>query len=143
MNASVRLYLIAHRLVSQGRLGRALAKVVYWLARTITLSDIDPHASIDPSVVIPHGAGVVIGETAVVGARTRIMPGVVVGAVEWSEHKRHATIGSDVLIGAGAKLLGPIRVGDGAKIGANAVVLEDVAPGTTVAGVPARVVRTP
>ncbi len=92
----------------------------------------------DPTVVIPHGSGVVIGETATVGARTVIMPGVVIGARDWSQHKRHADIGSDVFLGAGAKILDPVRIGDGARIGANAVVLDDVASGATSIGAPAR-----
>jgi serine O-acetyltransferase len=138
VNAAVRFHLIAHILYGHGPVGRALGKIVYWVGRVVTLADIDPRCEIDATVLVPHGAGVVIGETARIGARTRIMPGVVVGAVEWDSHKRHATIGADVVVGAGAKVLGPVTVGDGARIGANAVVLNDVAPGITVVGVPAR-----
>lgn len=137
MNAAVRLHVIAHRLLRTPVVGRLLSKLVYWLSRSLTLADIDPAADLDPTVVIPHGSGVVIGETARVGARTRIMPGVVIGAREWTERRRHATIGSDVFIGAGAKVLGSVVVGDGARIGANAVVVRDVAAGSTVLGVPA------
>lgn len=143
MNAAVRLHLIAHRLLAVPVLGRALAKFVYWVARSVTLADIDPAATLHPTVKIPHGSGVVIGETASVGAGTHIMPGVVIGAREWGIHKRHASIGQGVFIGAGAKILGAVDIGDGARIGANAVVLQDVDAGSTVVGIPARVVETP
>jgi serine O-acetyltransferase len=134
----VRLHLIAHELTAIPVVGWPLAKSVYWLSKALTSSDIDPRADIHPTVSIPHATGVVIGETAVVGARSVIMPGVVVGARSWDAHDRHAKIGADVVIGSGAVLLGPVRVGDGARIGANSVVLRDVEPGMTVIGSPAR-----
>lgn len=140
MNAPIRLHLIANRLYRWGCFGRRLAKLVYWFARIVTLADIDPAATIHPSVVIPHGSGVVIGATACIGAGTRIMPGVVIGARDWANEKRHADIGSGVIIGAGAKILGAVRIGDKARIGANAVVLEDVLDGQMVIGIPARAV---
>ena len=137
---AVKMHLIASWLWRRGPIGRVLGKIVYWLARILTLADIDPRAQIDPTVVITHGSGVVIGETATVGARTRIMPGVVIGARDWASFKRHADVGASVDIGTGAKILGPVTVGDGARIGANAVVLEDVPPGATAVGVPAKLV---
>lgn len=138
MNAAVRLQLIAHSLLIVPFVGRILAKIVYWFSRCVTLADIDPSAVLHHTVSIPHGSGVVIGETASVGANTRIMPGVVIGARGWEMQKRHANIGRDVFIGAGAKILGPVHIGDGARIGANAVVLQDVNAGSTVVGIPAQ-----
>lgn len=139
MNLVMRLYLTAHRLhASGGPLGRVCAKPVQWICKALTASDIDPRCEIHRTVLIPHATGVVVGETAVIGPRTVIMPGVVVGARSWDQSDRHAKIGADVIVGAGAKILGPIRVGDGARIGANAVVLHDVAPGSCVVGIPAR-----
>lgn len=140
MNLAVKMHLIANRLWRGGPIGRVLSKIVYWLTRLLTLADIDPRAQLDPTVVITHGSGVVIGETATVGANTRIMPGVVIGARDWSAAKRHADVGASVEIGTGAKILGPVIVGDGARIGANAVVLHNVPPGATAVGVPAKVV---
>jgi serine O-acetyltransferase len=138
MRLVVRLHLAAHKVSAMPVVGWPLAKSIYWLSKALTSSDIDPRASIHPTVEIPHATGVVIGETAVVGARSVIMPGVVVGARSWDSHDRHAKIGADVVIGSGAVLLGPVRVGDGARIGANSVVLGDVDPGVTVIGSPAR-----
>ena len=85
-----------------------------------------------------HGAGVVIGETAEIGDEVTIYQGVVLGGVSLEKKKRHPTIGNDVVIGAGAIVLGPIKIGDGVKIGANSVVLKDVRPYTTVVGIPAK-----
>lgn len=135
---AVRLHLVAHRLSALPVVGWPLAKSVYWLSKVVTNSDIDPRANIHPSVSIPHATGVVIGETAVVGPRSVIMSGVVVGARSWDAHDRHANIGADVFIGSGAVVLGSVRIGDGARIGANSVVLGDVDPGVTVIGSPAR-----
>lgn len=135
---AVRLHLIAHGMSAIPVVGWPLAKSVYWLSRTLTSADIDPRADIHPTVSIPHATGVVIGETAVVGPRSVIMSGVVVGARSWDSHDRHAKIGADVFIGSGAVVLGSVRIGDGARIGANSVVLGDVGPGVTVIGSPAR-----
>lgn len=138
----MRLYLVAHRLQRGGPILRVLARGVSRVNKVLTSSDIDPRASIDPSVHMPHAIGVVIGERAVVGAGSTILSGVVLGAASWESDDRHPTIGCDVLVGAGAKVLGPVYVGDGAKIGANAVVLNDVPAGMTVVGIPAKPVGT-
>lgn len=142
MNTAIKLHGVAHRLTSATGL-RWLGKLVYWVSKVTTSSDIDPRAVIAADVFVPHATGVVVGATAEIGPRTIIMPGVVIGSRPRnaaSEAKRHATIGSDVVLGAGAKVLGPVVIGDGARIGANAVVLADVEAGATVVGVPARVV---
>uniref|UniRef100_UPI0032B1ED83 serine O-acetyltransferase n=1 Tax=uncultured Abyssibacter sp. TaxID=2320202 RepID=UPI0032B1ED83 len=89
---------------------------------------------------IDHGMGVVIGETAVVGDDCTLYHGVTLGGTSWSPGKRHPTLGNNVVIGAGAKVLGPLTIGDGARIGSNAVVVSDVPPGATVVGIPGRVV---
>ena len=141
MNTAVKLHYVAH-LLSNSR-HRCLGRLVYWLNKVLISSDIDASASVAYSVFIPHATGVVIGETAVISMGTRIMPGVVIGARSGtiSGKRRHAKVGARVFIGAGAKLLGPIVVGDDASIGANAVVIADVPAGATVVGVPTRVVR--
>jgi serine O-acetyltransferase len=139
VNLAVRLHLLAHRLHGVRVVGWPLAKVTHWASRILTSSDIDPRATLDATVLIPHATGVVVGERAVIGARTILMPGVVVGARSWERSDRHPRIGSDVLVGAGAVILGRITIGDDVRIGANAVVLEDVPSGCTVVGVPGRV----
>lgn len=138
MRLAVRLHLASGRANGIPVIGRALGQAIYRFSKIVTSSDIDPRARLHPTVHIPHATGVVIGETAVVGERTIIMPGVVIGARSWDEHDRHAKIGARVIIGAGAVLLGPIKIGDGARIGANAVVLSDVDPGAVVIAPPAR-----
>ncbi len=102
-----------------------------------------PGATIGRSFFIDHGAGVVIGETSEIGDNVTLYHGVTLGGVSWSAGKRHPTIEDGVLVGAGAKILGPIKVGAGARIGANSVVVEDVPPGVTAVGIPARIVREP
>ncbi len=119
------------------------ARFLSWLARLATNVDIHPGATIGRGFFIDHGAGVVIGETAEIGDSVTLYHGVTLGGVSWSAGKRHPTIESGVLIGAGAKILGPIKVGAGARIGANSVVVEDVPPGVTAVGIPARIVREP
>ena len=114
-----------------------------WFARLATNVDIHPGATIGRNFFIDHGAGVVIGETAEIGDNVTMYHGVTLGGVSWSAGKRHPTIEDGVLIGAGAKILGPIKVGAGARIGANSVVVEDVPPGVTAVGIPARIVRAP
>lgn len=140
MNLAVRLHRIAHALVGRWTT-RWLGKLVYWFNRLVTSSDIDPRCVLASGVQIPHGTGVVIGEMARVGEDTVIMPGVVIGAIDWSSKVRHPQIGCRVLIGAGAKVLGPLTVGDDVRIGANAVVLSDIPARATVVGIPAATVR--
>ncbi|MFN7826207.1 MAG: serine O-acetyltransferase [Pseudobdellovibrionaceae bacterium] len=109
-----------------------LARFVSEVSRWLTGIEIHPGAKLGSRLVIDHGFGVVIGETAEIGDDCIIFHGVTLGGVKFDPVKRHPTVGNGVLIGAGAKVLGPIRIGDYAKIGANAVVLKDVPTGAVV-----------
>lgn len=120
---------------------RLLARMVSALSRFLTGVEIHPAAKIGEGVVIDHGAGVVIGETAVVGDNVLIYQGVTLGGTGKDKGKRHPTIEDGVMISAGAKILGPFTVGKNAKIGAGSIVLKEVPPNATVVGVPGRVVR--
>lgn len=115
-----------------------LARYLSERAKRKTGIEIHPGAVIGKRLFIDHGFGVVIGETAIVGDDVLIYHGVTLGGVSTSSGKRHPTIGNGVVIGCGAKVLGNIIVGDNSKIGANAVVLHDVMPNTTVVGIPAK-----
>ncbi|WP_424361950.1 serine O-acetyltransferase [Methylocystis parvus] len=117
------------------------ARLLSWFARLVTNIDIHPGATIGERLFIDHGAGVVIGETAVIQNDVTLYHGVTLGGTSWAPGKRHPTIESGVLVGAGAKILGPITVGARARIGANSVVIEDVAPEMTVVGIPGRIVK--
>jgi serine O-acetyltransferase len=132
---------VAHRLWCRGL--RFPARFLSWFARLVTNVDIHPGARIGRRFFIDHGAGVVVGETAEIGDDVTIYHGVTLGGTSWSPGKRHPTIGAGVLIGAGAKILGPIHVGAASRIGANSVVVEDVPPDMTVVGIPGRIVRDP
>ncbi|MEC8423897.1 MAG: serine O-acetyltransferase EpsC, partial [Myxococcota bacterium] len=114
------------------------ARALSHLGRGLTGIEIHPGARIGGGVFIDHGMGVVIGETSVIGDNCTLFHGVTLGGTSWKQEKRHPTLGSDVVVGAGAKLLGPIEVGDGAKIGANSVVVRDVPAAATVVGIPGR-----
>jgi len=118
-----------------------LPRVIAYLARAVTGVEIHPAAAIGREFFIDHGAGVVIGETAVIGDRVTLYQGVTLGGTGFQRGKRHPTLGDNVTVGSGAKLLGPIAIGDGAKVGANTVVVEDVPPGATVVGNPGHLVR--
>ncbi|MCR4436838.1 MAG: serine O-acetyltransferase [Clostridiales bacterium] len=118
-----------------------IARWISQIGRFITGIEIHPGAIIGRALFIDHGMGVVIGETAEVGDNCTIYHGVTLGGTGKDKGKRHPTIGNNVLIGAGAKILGPFKVGDNARIGANAVVLSEVEPDTTVMGVPGRAVK--
>ena len=118
-----------------------LARWVSQHARRRTGIEIHPAAKIGRGVFIYHGMGVVIGETAEVGDNCVIYQGVTLGGTGKDRGKRHPTLGNNVMVGAGAKILGPFRVGDNAKIAANAVVLEEIPPDSTAVGVPAKIVR--
>jgi len=122
---------------------RWLARWVSHLGRWLTGIEIHPGATIGRRFFIDHGMGVVIGETAIIGDDCTLYHGVTLGGTTWRKGKRHPTLGNGVVIGAGAKVLGPITVGDGAKIGSNAVVVKDVPPGATAVGIPARIMETP
>jgi serine O-acetyltransferase len=134
---------IWHRLAGRlwARNWRFLARLVSWLARLLTNVDIHPGARIGRRFFIDHGAGVVIGETAEIGDDVTLYHGVTLGGTTWSPGKRHPTLGARVVVGAGAKILGPITIGAGGRVGANSVVIESTPPEVTVVGVPARVVR--
>ena len=120
---------------------RWLGRYVSHWARWLTGIEIHPGASIGRRFFIDHGMGVVIGETAEIGDDCTLYHGVTLGGTSWNKGKRHPTLGNGVVVGAGAKILGPITVGDGAKIGSNAVVVKEVPPGATAIGVPARIVE--
>jgi len=114
-----------------------------WLAhwsRFLTGIEIHPGATIGRRVFIDHGMGVVVGETAEIGDDTTLYHGVTLGGTSWNKGKRHPTLGNGVVVGAGAKILGPIHIGDNAKIGSNAVVVRNVTAGATAVGIPARIV---
>ena len=117
--------------------GRFVSHIGRWL----TGIEIHPGAVIGRRFFIDHGMGVVIGETALIGDDCTLYHGVTLGGTTWNKGKRHPTLGANVVVGAGAKILGPITVGDGAKIGSNAVVVKDVPPGATAIGIPARIVE--
>ncbi|MBN1046503.1 serine O-acetyltransferase [Clostridium botulinum] len=120
-----------------------LARFISQLSRFLTGIEIHPGATIGRGLFIDHGMGVVIGETAEIGNDVILYHGVTLGGTGKDKGKRHPTVGNNVLIGAGAKVLGPINIGDNAKIGSNAVVLHDVPKGATTVGVSARnIVRT-
>ncbi|EGT0014998.1 serine O-acetyltransferase EpsC [Clostridium perfringens] len=114
-----------------------LARLISQLGRFFTGIEIHPGAKIGKGLFIDHGMGVVIGETAEIGDNVTIYHGVTLGGTGKDKGKRHPTIGNNVIIGCGAKILGPISIGDRAKIGANSVVLKDVPKGKTAVGIPA------
>ena len=120
---------------------RWLARFTSHVARFLTGIEIHPGATIGRRVFIDHGMGVVIGETAEIGDDCTLYHGVTLGGVSWNKGKRHPTLGKGVVVGAGAKILGPFTVGDGAKVGSNSVVVKAVPPGATVVGIPARMVE--
>ena len=135
---AVLFHRLSHRLWNAGLLW--LARMLSTIARWLTGIEIHPGARIGRRFFIDHGMGVVIGETAIIGDDCTLYHGVTLGGTSWQKGKRHPTLGNDVVVGAGAKVLGPIEVGDGARIGSNAVVVKPVPPGTTVIGVPGRLV---
>lgn len=118
-----------------------LARLNSNFARWLTGIEIHPGATVGRRFFIDHGMGVVIGETAEIGDDVTLYQAVTLGGVSWNKGKRHPTIGNNVVVGAGAKVLGPFTVGAGARIGSNAVVVKEVPPGATVVGIPARVVQ--
>jgi serine O-acetyltransferase len=135
--------IIWHRIANRLWRGRwrFLGRFVSWLSRLLTNIDIHPGATIGRRFFIDHGAGVVIGETAEIGDDVTLYHGVTLGGTTWSPGKRHPTLEDGVVVGAGAKILGPITVGRGTRVGANSVVIEGTPPDVTVIGIPARVVR--
>ena len=119
-----------------------LARLNAHLARWLTGIEIHPGARIGRRFFIDHGLGVVIGETTVIGDDVTLYQGVTLGGTSWDKGKRHPTLGDGVVVGAGAKVLGPFEVGAGARVGSNAVVVKAVPAGATVVGIPARIVET-
>lgn len=118
-----------------------LARMVSHWGRFLTGIEIHPGARIGRRFFIDHGMGVVIGETAEIGEDCTLYHAVTLGGTSWEKGKRHPTLGQNVVVGAGAKVLGPITIGDNARIGSNAVVVKDIAAGSTVVGVPGRVTQ--
>ena len=120
---------------------RFLGRLISQIARFFTLIEIHPGAILGHGILIDHGCGIVIGETTVVGDNCTIYQGVTLGGTGKDVGKRHPTLGDNVMVGAGAKILGPVTVGSGSKVAANAVVLHEVPPDSTAVGIPAKVVR--
>ena len=133
------LHRLNHRLAERGL--KWLARFGSHLARFLTGIEIHPGAQIGRRFFIDHGMGVVIGETTEIGDDCTLYHGVTLGGTTWNKGKRHPTLGNNVVVGAGAKLLGPITIGDGARVGSNAVVTKDVPAGATVVGIPGKVVQ--
>ena len=119
---------------------RFLGRLVSHFGRFLTGIEIHPGATIGRGFFIDHGMGVVIGETAEIGDNCTLYHGVTLGGTSWAKEKRHPTLGNNVVIGSGAKILGPFKVGDDSKIGSNSVVVKEVPPTATVVGIPGRVV---
>ena len=136
---ALQIHRMSHGLWNLGL--RWLARFTSHIARFLTGVEIHPGATIGRRVFIDHGMGVVIGETAEIGDDCTLYHGVTLGGVSWNKGKRHPTLGKGVVVGAGAKILGPFVVGDNAKVGSNSVVVKPVPPGATVVGIPARVVE--
>ena len=132
-------YRIAHWLHYHGC--RFLARAISQWSKMWTGIEIHPGAHIGRRLVIDHGTGIVIGETAEIGDDCLLYQGVTLGGTGKDVGKRHPTIGNNVLIGTGAKVLGPLKIGDNSRVAANSVVLRDIPPDSTAVGVPAKVVR--
>ena len=120
---------------------RFVPRLISQISRFFTKIEIHPGATIGKGLLIDHGCGVVIGETTIIGNDCTIYQGVTLGGTGKETGKRHPTLGNNVMVGAGAKILGPFTVGDNCKIAANAVLLREVEPDSTCVGVPARVVK--
>lgn len=133
------LHRISHRLWKRN--WRFSARLLSYFTRLLTNIDIHPGATIGRRFFIDHGAGVVIGETAVIGDDCTLYHGVTLGGTSWNPGKRHPTLGNGVMVGAGAKILGPITLGDHSRVGANSVVIGDVPAKQTVVGIPGRIVQ--
>ena len=131
---------LSHRLWQAG--WRFPARFLSFLGRTLTNVDIHPGATIGRRFFIDHGACVVIGETAEIGDDVTLYHGVTLGGTSWNKGKRHPTLGDGVVVGAGAKILGPITLGERVRVGANSVVVKNVPADRTVVGVPGRIVDT-
>jgi len=137
---AILLHRLAHKLYRKRWF--VLARYISQVNRFFTQIEIHPGAKIGEGLFIDHGAGVVIGETAEIGNNVTLYQGVTLGGTGKEKGKRHPTIGNNVVISAGAKVLGSFKVGDNVRIGAGSVVLKEVPPGSTVVGVPGRVVQS-
>jgi serine O-acetyltransferase len=135
---AVLIHRLSHRCWNTGF--KWLARFIAHLARWLTGIEIHPGAVIGRRCFIDHGMGVVIGETAIIGDDCTLYHGVTLGGTTWNKGKRHPTLHNGVVIGAGAKVLGPIEIGAGARVGSNSVVLKPVPAGATVVGIPAHIV---
>lgn len=136
--------LLVHRLCNRLWLSGAytLARTLAFVSRTVSNVDIHPGATIGRRMFIDHGAGVVIGETTQIGDDVTLYHGVTLGGTTWNKERRHPALGNKVLVGAGAKILGAISLGDNVRVGANSVVVKDVPPCCTVIGIPGRVIQS-
>lgn len=135
---SLIMYRISHFFYEKKRF--FIARLISQLGRFLTGIEIHPGAKIGMGTLIDHGSGVVIGETSVIGDRVTIYQGATIGATgNEKQFKRHPTLGNDIVVGSGAKILGPINIGDHCKIGANSVVLKDMPSYTTAVGIPAKI----
>lgn len=135
---AVWMHRIAHRLWLWKI--KLLARVLSQFGRWLTGIEIHPGATIGCRFFIDHGMGVVIGETAEIGDDVTLYHGVTLGGTTWLKGKRHPTLANNVVVGAGAKILGPITIGENARVGSNSVVVKDVPAGATVVGIPGRIV---
>jgi serine O-acetyltransferase len=131
------LHRFAHRLWNAG--WRTLARFLSHVSRFITGVEIHPAAKIGPGLFIDHGMGIVIGETTEIGTNVSLLQGVTLGGTSTKREKRHPTLGNNVVVGAGAKIIGAFTIGDGSRIGAGSVVVREVPPNSVVVGVPGRV----
>jgi serine O-acetyltransferase len=136
---AVMAHRISHKLWKRGH--KFSARFLAFLTRLFTNVDIHPGATIGRRLFIDHAACVVIGETAEVGDDCTLYHGTTLGGTSWHKTKRHPTLGNGVLVGAGAKILGPITVGDKVRVGANSIVVKDVPPCCTVVGIPGKIVQ--
>ncbi len=136
---AVRMHNAAHRLYLKRRY--KTARMINYVSRILTGADIHPGAKIGKNFFIDHATGVVIGETAEIGDNVSLYQGVTLGGVSTEKKKRHPTIGNNVVVGAGATILGPITIGDNVRVGAGSVVIKSVPPNSTVVGVPAKIVQ--
>lgn len=132
------MYRISHFFYSKNRF--FIARLISQFSRFLTGIEIHPGAQIGMGTLIDHGSGVVIGETSIIGDRVTIYQGATIGATgNEKEFKRHPTLGNDIVVGSGAKILGPVNIGDNCKIGANSVVLKDMPANSTAVGIPAKI----
>lgn len=136
---AVLFYRVSHKLYENKKF--FAARLISQSARFLTGIEIHPGAKIGRGLFIDHGSGVVIGETAEIGDNCTLYQGVTLGGTGKHVGKRHPTLGNNVMVGSGAKVLGPFRIGDNSKIAANAVVLEEIPENCTAVGIPARIVR--